>query len=201
MRSLQRIAGLIRSSLRLRVFVPLLAAALLATWYGLWPSLEHIKALTGGQRFVDMQPALTPAALIGQVRAYDRETVHFYLWWSAFDFAWPFLTFTSMLFITAWLFRFLPANRQGAFVWLVAAAYATVLIDWGENIGFVSVMLTADPQPLALAGLAVLLHRGKLFFNFIFNAGFFAVLTWAAVRSARNRQPGETRSAHRDPMP
>lgn len=187
MYSLQRIAELIRSSLRLKVFLPLLALALVATWYGLWPSLQHIKELTGGVRFVDMQPSLTAGQLIGQVRAYGPETMRFYLWWSAFDFAWPLLTFSAMLFIAAWLVRFLPAESRGVFTWIVAAAYTTVLMDWGENIGFVAVMLTDDPQPLALAGLAVLLHRGKLLFNFLFNAAFFAVLIWVIVLRFRSR--------------
>ena len=184
---LQRIADLIRSSLRLRVFLPLLALALATTWYGLGPSLQRFAALTGGRRFVDMQPSLTAAALIEQVRGYMPDTVRYYLWWSLFDFAWPFLTFTAMLFIAAWLFRFLPQRRQGAFAYLVAAAYTTVLMDWGENIGFVSVMLSDAADPLALAGLAVLLHRGKLLFNFVFNAGFLVVLVWAIARRTGKR--------------
>lgn len=187
MNALQRIAGLIRASLRLEIFLPLLALALAATWYGLGPSLQHMVELTGGRRFVDMQPTLSAAELIAQLRAYTPETVRFYLWWSAFDYAWPLLTFTAMLFIGAWLFRFLPESRQGDFALLVAAAYATVLMDWGENLAFVGVLLAGDRPAAALATLAVWLHRGKLFFNFVFNAGFFTVLAWALVRAARGR--------------
>jgi hypothetical protein len=87
-----------------------------------------------------------------------------------------------MLFITAWLFRFLPERRQGAFDLLVAAAYATVLMDWGENVGFVGVMLTSAPMPTGLATLAVWLHRAKLVFNFVFNGLFLVVLLWALTR-------------------
>jgi len=42
---MKRIAGWIESHLTLRVFLPLLAVALLATWYGLGLSLEHIKSV------------------------------------------------------------------------------------------------------------------------------------------------------------
>jgi len=184
---MQKIAALIRRSLRLPVFLPLLALALAATWYGLGPSLARIIALTGGARFVDMQPGITPAALIGQLRSYSPEALRFYFWWTAFDFAWPLLTFTAMLFITAWLYRFLPERAQPTFVFMVGSAYATVLMDWGENLGFLAVILAGSPQPLEIAGVAVLLHRAKLFFNFVFNGGFFVVLGWALVRLARGR--------------
>ncbi len=137
----RRVAETIRANLTLRVFLPLLAAALATTWYGLWPSLEHFAELTGGLRFVNMQPALTSALLLEQVRGYSPETIRYYLWWIAFDFAWPFLTFTAMLFIAAWL--------------------------------------------------AVLLHRGKLFFGLIFNLGFLVVL--AGAIAARLRAAASTR--------
>lgn len=181
---MQRIADLIRANLRLRVFLPLLVLALAATWYGLGPSLDRIVGLTGA-RFVDMQPAITADALMAQARTWSPETVRFYLWWSAFDYAWPLLTFTGMLFIAAWLFRFLPAGWQRAFPWLCAAAYTTVLMDWGENAFFVAVALSDSPEPRALAELAVLLHRGKLVFNLVFNLGFFAALLTVLARQLR----------------
>ena len=179
---MSRIAELIRRSLHLRVFLPLLALALLATWYGLGPSIERFAGLTGGQRFVDMQPDLTAASLIAQARAYDADTVRYYLWWSAFDFAWPLLTFTAMMFMVAWLFRFLPERRQGLFTLVVAVGYATVLMDWGENLGFVGVTLASDPEPVAIAKAAVAMHTGKLFFLALFNAACLVALLWAATR-------------------
>jgi hypothetical protein len=178
---MQRIADRIRASLSLRVFLPVLAAALLATWYGLSPSLEHFAGLTGGLRFVDMQPALTPAALLEQVRAYSPETVRYYLWWSLFDFAWPFLTYTAMLFITAWLLRSTPPAWQRRFPLLVIVAYTTVLMDWGENLGFVSLALGLGDGAASVAWLAVQLHRAKLIFNLVFNVGFLLVLARAII--------------------
>lgn len=176
------IADLIRRSLRLQVFLPLLALALVATWYGLGPSLEHFAELTGGRRFVDMQPDLTAASLIEQARGYSPETVRFYLWWSAFDFAWPLLTFTTMLFIAAWLFRFLPDKAHKLFTPLVVVAYATVLADWGENVAFVGVVLAPTPEPLALARLAIVLHAAKLSIMMVFNAGVLALLLCVIAR-------------------
>lgn len=187
---MQRIADLIRNALTLRVFLPLLALALAATWYGLGPSLERFAELTGGRRFVDMQPALTAASLIEQARGYSPETVRYYLWWSAFDFAWPLLTFTTMLFISAWLFRFLPDNAQKLFVPLVVVAYATVLADWGENIAFLGVVLTETPEPLALARAAIVLHGAKLSIMMLFNAGVLALLLWVIAWRAGLRVRG-----------
>lgn len=178
------IADLIRRSLRLPKFLPLLALSLVATWYGLGPSQEHFAALTDGQRFVDMQPGLTADGLITQARSYGPEAVHYYLQWSGFDFAWPLLSFTATLFIAGWLFRFLPAGRQGLFTFIVATGYAAVLMDWGENLAFVWVVLHSDPQPWLVARLAVALHAAKLFCLTVFNLACFTVLFWALGRQA-----------------
>lgn len=187
---MQRLADLIRRSLRLRVFVPLLALALAATWYGLGPSTARFAALAGGQRFVDMQPALTAASLIGQAGSYSPEAVRYYLGWSAFDFAWPLLTFTAMMFIVAWLFRCLPGRHQWLFTPVVAVGYTAVLMDWGENLAFVGVVLTASEQPLALARAAVFLHGAKLVFLAVFNLACLAVLLAAIARRVLGRTPG-----------
>lgn len=179
---MQRLADLIRRSLSLRLFLPLLALALAATWYGLGPSQTRFATLTGGQRFVDVQPELTAVSLIEQARSYGPEAVHYYLWWSAFDFAWPLLTFSAMMFIAAWLFRLLPARRQGLFTLVVAVGYAAVLMDWGENLAFVGVVITVPHESLALAKLAVFLHGAKLFFLAVFNVACLATLLWAIAR-------------------
>jgi hypothetical protein len=176
----RRIAEVIRANLTLRVFLPLFALALATTWYGLGPSLERIRELTGGQRFVDMQPTLTPALLIAQLRAYTPETVRFYFGWSAFDYAWPLITFTTLMFVAAWLARPLPARWQSWFVLLVGAGYATVLMDWLENAGYVAIILSDTPEPLGLAWFAVLAHRGKLVCNFLFNFMLLVLLLRAA---------------------
>ena len=181
---MRSIADLIRRSLRLTIFLPLLALSLVATWFGLGPSQAHFAALADGQRFVDVQPGLTVDGLIAQAGSYGPEAVHYYLQWSGFDFAWPLLTFTAMMFIVGWLFRFLPAGRQGLFTVIVAVGYAAVLMDWGENIAFVWVVLHPEPPPLLVARLAVTLHTAKLFFLAVFNLACFAVLFWVLGRKA-----------------
>ena len=186
---MQSIADLIRRSLRLTVFLPLLALSLAATWFGLGPSQAHFAGLTDGQRFVDVQPGLTVAGLITQAASYGPQAVHYDLQWSAFDFAWPFLTFTAMMFIAGWLFRFLPAARQGLFTFIVATGYAAVLMDWSENLSFVWVVLHANPPPLDVAQLAVTAHAAKLFFLAVFNLACFAVLVWALGRKALQSPP------------
>ena len=100
---MRRISEFIRATLNLRVFLPLLAVALLTTWFGLFWSVDHFATLTDGMRFMDMQPTLTAEALFDQIRTYSDETIRFYIGWSLFDFAWPLITFTTMCFITAWL--------------------------------------------------------------------------------------------------
>lgn len=186
---MQALADLIRRSLRLTVFLPLLALALLATWFGLAPSRAHFAALTDGQLFVDVQPGLSVEGLIAQAASYGPEAVRYYLQWSGFDFAWPLLTFTAMLFIAGWLFRFLPAERQGLFTGVVAVGCATVLLDWGENLGFVWVVLHPAPPPLDVARLAVTLHEARLFFLTVFNLACFVVLVWALGRKALQSPP------------
>jgi len=181
---MQAIADLIRRSLRLPVFLPLLVLALVATWYGLGPSQAHFAALADGQRFVDVQPGRTVDSLLTQASSYGPDAVHYYLQWSGFDFAWPLLTFTAMMFIVGWLFRFLPNRWQGLFTFIVAVGYAAVLMDWGENMAFVWVFLHPEPPPLAVARLAVTLHVAKLFFLAVFNLACFAVLFWALGRKA-----------------
>lgn len=178
------IAALIRRHRNLRTFLPLLALALVTTWYGLGPSLTRFAELTGSAaRFVDMQPGLTAAALLEQVRGYDPDTVHFYMGWSLFDVAWPFLTYTTMLFITAWLLQKAGPAWDRRLPLFVAVAYTTVLMDWAENAGFVALVLAAPGEPPGIAPLAVACHRAKLFFNMVFNAGFLvALLTAVTVR-------------------
>lgn len=173
---MHRIAALIRRHLRPAVFLPLLGLALVATWYGLGPSQAHFAALTGGQRFVDVQPRLTTDALLQQARSYDPAAVDYYLQWSGFDFAWPLLTFTAMQFIVGWLFRFLPAARQGLFAWVVAVGYAAVLMDWSENLCFVGVVLQAAGEPRGLAAAAVAFHGAKLLCLALFNLACLGVL-------------------------
>ena len=186
---MQSIADLIRRSLRLTVFLPLLALSLAATWFGLGPSQAHFAALTDGQRFVDVQPGLTVDSLITQAGSYGPEAVRYYLQWSGFDFAWPLLTFTAMMLIAGWLFRFLPAERQGLFTFIVATGYAAVLMDWSENLGFVWVVLHPEPRPLAIAQLAITAHAAKLFFLAVFNLACVGLLFWALGRKALQSSP------------
>jgi len=197
----RRIAVAIEASLSLRLFLPVLAAGLAATWYGLGWSLQHFAGLTGGQRFVDMQPTLTAGTLFAQIREYSPETVDFYLWWLLFDYAWPFLGFTVMLLIAAWLLRFLPAGWRERFWLLVASGYLTVLMDWGENLGFASLVVGLPAEPLWLARLTLALHAAKLFFNMVFNLGFWVVLLAVLVTRVRAAvaRPPATASETRKP--
>ena len=96
---MDRITRLILGHLNLPVFLPLLGLALAETWYGLFASVEAFAAMTGGLSFMDMQPWLTVATLFEQIRTYAPETVRYYIGWSIFDYIWPLLTFTAMLFI------------------------------------------------------------------------------------------------------
>jgi hypothetical protein len=180
------IATRIQARLAPPIFLPLLAVALLTTWYGLGPSLDRFAALSGGLRFVDMQPALTVPALLEQVRGYSPEAARYYLGWSLFDVAWPFVTYTTMLFITAWLLRRAGPAWERRFPLFVAVAYATVLLDWAENAGFVALVLAAPEAPSGVAPLAVLCHRGKLLFNLLFNLGFLVALLTALTVRLRN---------------
>ena len=173
---MNRIARLIQDHLNLRVFLPLLALALASTWYGLFVSVDRFAALTGGLSFIDMQPWLTVDKLFEQIHTYSPDTINFYIGWSIFDYLWPLLTFTTMLFISGWLLGFLSEKWQPRFWIFVASAYMTVLMDWAENIGFI-VLVTASPnESLALARITLGLHAGKLVFNMVFN-----ILTWVLL--------------------
>jgi len=180
-----RIADKIQTRLKLVIFLPLLLAALATTWYGLFWSVSHFSGLTDGLRFMDMQPTLTASSLFAQIQTYDATAAQFYLWWSLFDYAWPFITFTTMLFVTAWLLNRLSVKWQGVFPWLVASAYLTVLMDWLENIGFATLVIVRPDEPAVLAQLTLVLHAAKLFFNMLFNLGFWVVLLVVIVLSVR----------------
>jgi hypothetical protein len=177
----------IRANLNLRVFLPLLAAALATTWYGLFWSVEHFSVLTNGLGFMDMQPRLTVDALFEQIRTYSADATRFYLGWSVFDYFWPLLTFTTMLFISAWLFGFLPETARRRFPWLIASAYLTVLMDWFENVGFAILVVGLPAEPHWLAQTTLLLHAGKLIFNMVFNLGFWALLIAAIIAGIKTR--------------
>lgn len=71
---------------------------------------------------------------------------------------------------------------------LVALGYAAVLMDWGENLSFVGVVLLADRGPLGLARLAVAFHLAKLTFMGLFNVAFIVVLLLALARGAGFRR-------------
>jgi len=173
---MKQIARLIQEHLNLPVFLPLLALALASTWYGLFVSVDRFAAMTGGLSFPDMQPWLTVDKLFEQIHTYSPDTINFYIGWSIFDYLWPLLTFTTMLFISGWLLGFLSEKWQPRFWIFVASAYMTVLMDWAENIGFI-VLVTASPnESLALARITLGLHAGKLVFNMVFN-----ILTWVLL--------------------
>lgn len=184
---MKRIADLILANLKLRVFLPLLALALATTWYGLFYSVEKFAGMTNGLSFMDMQPMLTPEKMLEQVASFSPETVSFYIGWSIFDYAWPLITFTTMLFICAWLLIFLGEKWQKRFWWFVIPAYTTVIFDWLENIGFVAIVISPAAEPLWIAQTAFVMHNFKLLFNMIFNLGWWTLLAAAIVIAIKKR--------------
>ena len=184
---MDRITRLILGHLNLPVFLPLLGLALAATWFGLFASVEAFAAMTGGLSFMDMQPWLTVATLFEQIRTYAPETVRYYIGWSIFDYIWPLLTFTAMLFISGWLLGFLSQKWQPHFRWFVASAYLTVLMDWAENVGFVALVTSLPAEPLWLARVTLGLHASKLVFNMVFNVLFWILLVAVIVVVIRRR--------------
>lgn len=173
---IRALAAKIRQAFNLRKFLLLFCAALLSTWYGLFWSVEFFAVLTGGMQFMDMQPTLSVDSLFEQIRTYDQPATAFYLWWSVFDYAWPFITFTTMLVMSSWLLEFLSAGWQRLFPWLMAAAYLAVLMDWLENIGFATLVVVRPAEPLWFAQLTLMLHAAKLGFLFLFNLEFLVLL-------------------------
>ncbi len=173
---MNRIARLILTNLNLKVFVPLLILALATTWWGLFHSTARFAKLSGGLRFVDMQRGLTPQILFEQFGSYSPDTVTYYLAWSVFDFAWPLITFTTMLFIAGWLLGFVGDKWQKWFGLFIASAYLTVLADWGENIGFMALVTGLPAEPMWLAQLALGLHDAKLVFLMVFNVSIWILL-------------------------
>lgn len=184
---MKRIADLIQANLNLRVFLPLLALALATTWYGLFYSKAKFEDLTGGVTFFDMQRPLTPEDMFNQAASFSPETVSFYIGWSVFDYAWPLITFTTMLFICGWALTFLAEKWQERFWLLVTVAYTTVLFDWLENIGFVAVVLSIPDEPMWIAQAASVMHNGKFLFMMAFNVSWWILLPVAAVVAIRNR--------------
>jgi hypothetical protein len=184
---MRRVTNLIQANLNLQVFLPLLAIALLMTWYGLLWSVDHFHSLTGGLSFMDMQPTLTSEQLFSQIRTYTDETVSYYIGWSLFDYAWPFVTFTTMCFISAWLINFLSDRWRSRLWLLVGSAYTTVLMDWLENVGFIMLVTGLPDEPLWLAQTTLLLHGAKLFFNMVFNLGFWVLLIAVVISTIRKR--------------
>ncbi|MEJ2139057.1 MAG: hypothetical protein P8Y61_06365 [Gammaproteobacteria bacterium] len=124
---------------------------------------------------MDMQPALDVESLFQQIRTYDELATEFYLWWSLFDYAWPFITFTTMVVTTAWLMGLLSDRWQLWFPLIMSAAYITVLMDWLENLGFATLIIVRPAEPLWLAEITLGLHAAKLLFNLLFNLGFLVV--------------------------
>jgi hypothetical protein len=184
---MDRIARLIQDHLNLTVFLPLLGLALAATWYGLFALVETFAAMTDGLSFMDMQPRLTVDGLFEQIRTYSPETVRYYIGWSLFDFVWPFLTFTTMLFISAWLIGLLPKGSKVHFSWLITSAYLTVLMDWAENVGFIGLVTALPAEPLWLARLTLGFHALKLLANMAFNLVFWVLLGTVIIFFVRRR--------------
>lgn len=185
--SAKRIASFIQAHLHLRVFLPLLTVALATTWFGLFYSVEKFSHMTGGLAFMDMQPTLTPTKIFAQIPTYTPDTVAYYIVWSLFDYLWPFVTFTTMLFICAWLLKFLSDKWQQRFWLLVASAYITVIFDWLENLGFIALVLGLPAEPLWMAQVTLALHAGKLTFNMIFNVGTWVLLGAVIVKRVRTK--------------
>ncbi len=180
------IADFIQAHLQLRFFLPLLLMALATTGYGLFWSVDHFASLTGGLSFMDMQPTLTVDELFIQISSYSEASRRFYLGWSLFDWTWPFITFTTMLFITAWLLQFMSVKWREAYVWFVICAYLTVLMDWLENIGFSLLVRGLPDQPIWLAQTTLALHTAKMVFNMLFNLGFWVLLVAVLISALRS---------------
>ena len=69
----------------------------------------------------------------------------------------------------------------------MASAYLTVFMDWSENIGFASLVVGLPDEPMWLARVSLLLHAAKLFFNMVFNLGFWILLIAAIVAGLKSR--------------
>lgn len=176
---------LILDNLSLAVFLPLLTIALATTWYGLFWSKDYFELLTGGTTFFDMQPGLTSVTLFEQLRTYSEDTISFYIGWVVFDYLWPFITFTTMLFISGWLLKFVSEKWLQWFWLFIASAYLTVLMDWGENTGFIYLALSRPVEPALVAQITLIIHAAKLFFNMVFNLAFWALLFTAIISRIR----------------
>lgn len=182
---MQAIKKLILGNLSLAVFLPLLVIALATTWYSLFWSKDYFELLTGGTTFFDMQPTLTPDALFEQLRSYTEETVSFYIGWVVFDYLWPFITFTTMLFISGWLLKFVSEKWLHWFWLFIASAYLTVVMDWIENTGFIYLALSRPNEPMLIAQITLVIHVAKLVFNMVFNLAFLTLLFTAIISRTR----------------
>jgi hypothetical protein len=181
------IARFVERNLTLKFFLPLLALALAVTWYGLFYSVEQFHAMTGGLSFIDMQPTLRPDELFAQIRTYTPATVDYYIVWSFFDYAWPFITFTTMVFISRWLLGFMSERWRQWFWLFIASAYITVLFDWAENTGFIALVTVLPNEPMWLAQLTLGLHAGKLLLMMVFNLATWVLLLAVIVVRVRAR--------------
>ena len=70
---------------------------------------------------------------------------------------------------------------------LIGSAYATVLMDWIENTGFILLVLGLPAEPMWLAQTTLVFHAAKLFFNMVFNLGFWILLVAVIALAIRRR--------------
>ena len=187
---LNQIEAIILRHLNKRVFACWLVLSFGSTWYGLIWSKKKFESLTGGTTFFDMQPTLSPVVLFEQLRNYSDETINFYVGWVLFDYAWPFITFTTMLFICAWLSSYVNKKLQNLFWILVLTAYLTVLMDWGENTGFLALVGLHPSEPMWLAAITIAIHNAKLLFLTLFNIASGGLLVAAIATRINDRLSG-----------
>jgi hypothetical protein len=162
--------------------VGVIAAAL--AWLSISVVGAQFAAATGGMKPFDLQPGLKVAEIWAQLPVYTRESRRLYLRFFVLDFFLPLAAYGTVFLLWVRLFPSAAPALAARYPWVPMVPLVPMFCDWGENLGFLGLILAYPRQWHWLAQAATLCHWGKFAGMLASNVGLVVLALGAGLRYA-----------------
>ncbi|MBM4220938.1 MAG: hypothetical protein FJ170_03205 [Gammaproteobacteria bacterium] len=146
------------------------------------------QAASDGLYPIDMSFPTTPEVIYGQLARYSEESRRIYRWFFLVDLIWPPLLASLFSLLWCWLAartsHALPTRLIGAGILLLP--WAEALLDWTENLGFITLIESYPTTLMTLAWLTGMVKHLKLL---LYALCWLVTLVFAALAVVRRGTP------------
>lgn len=141
-----------------------LAAAMVAFALFGFLLVPRFQAVTGGLYPIDMSFPTTPSVIYRELPAYTEASRRIYAWFFLLDLVWPPLLASVFALSWCWLAARTRLPLPGKLIagGLLLLPFAQALLDWLENLGFITLIYAYPQQLTALAWATGTVKHAKL---------------------------------------